>query len=229
MSIEVENWQYIEIIDKLTSLLDTVADKQTQQQIKDILDTIKLLVSKESKQDTIISALSDISTKIDSILSQLGQPKPTYVATVLASSVGANKHHLVLFNNNQEKVVKIRRIVINAEVTSAVTGYELSYRIQRISNVTGGTAVTINKYDTQDPDPTGITAVTNPTSATVITTLDSITVNPEETGGQHSQERRYGESGTKPITLYYGQGISIQQYGTAGVGTVTCIITFTIE
>lgn len=228
MSVILEYIQYDEIIAKLNDLLNKISDKETQLEIKSLIESIQSLMAKEAKQDEIIAKLNDIATKLNSILSALGEPKPTYSVVLTASAVGANKHHLVLFNNSQSKVV-VRRIILNAEVTGTVTGYPMSYRVHRISAVTGGTALTIQKYDTQDPDPTGIIAVTAPTSVTIVGTLDSITINPEETGGQHSFERNYDAGKHKPIVLYPGQGITIQQYGTNGVGTLTAIIIFTVE
>ncbi|MEM4827195.1 MAG: hypothetical protein QXK07_04055, partial [Desulfurococcaceae archaeon] len=223
MSVILEYIQYDEIIAKLNALLEKVADKETQLEIKALIESIRSLMAKEVKQDEVIEKLNDIATKLNSILSALGEPKPTYSVVLTAQAVGANRHHLVLFNNSQRKVV-VRRITLNAETTGTVTGFAMSYRIHRISAVTGGTALPIQKYDTQDPDPVGIVAVALPTSVTIVGTLDSITINPEETGGQHSFERNYDAGKHKPIVLYPGQGITIQQYGTTGVGTLTAII-----
>lgn len=179
--------------------------------------------------DDIINKLSSITQKIDQISSLLGAPKPTYSITVTASTVATNKHHLVLFNNNPNIKVVVRRIILSAEVTGTVTGFEMSFRILRISGVTGGTAVAIQKFDTQDPDLSDVVAVAHPSGTTVVGTLDNIVVNPEETGGQHTVERQYGINGEKPIILYYGQGISIRQYESTSSGSLTATIVFTVE
>ncbi|MEM4827863.1 MAG: hypothetical protein QXK07_07490, partial [Desulfurococcaceae archaeon] len=116
MSVILEYIQYDEIIAKLNELLDKIADKETQQEIKQLIDSIRSLMAKESKQDEVIEKLNDIATKLNSILSALGEPKPTYSVVLTAQGVGANRHHLVLFNNSQRKVL-VRRIILNAEVT----------------------------------------------------------------------------------------------------------------
>ncbi|MEM4847783.1 MAG: hypothetical protein QW794_08510, partial [Thermosphaera sp.] len=72
---------------------------------------------------------------------------PTYSATVTASANAANKTHILLFNGSSN-VVRIRKIVVHAEVTGAVTGFEISYRLQRIGGYSGGTTLTIQPFDT---------------------------------------------------------------------------------
>lgn len=228
MSVVLEYIQYDEIIAKLNELLNRIADKETQLQIKSLIETIQSLMSKESKQDVIISRLDEVLSKINSIMSALGEPKPTYVATLIANAVGANRIHFVLFNGSDKRIT-IRRIVVNAEVTATVTGFQISLRLHRITAYTGGTQLAIQKHDPNDPDPTNILALSNATGITSIGILDSFTVNPEETAGQHTIERTYGVNGTKPIVIPPNGGIAIQQYGTTGVGSITIIVVFTVE
>jgi len=143
--------------------------------------------------------------------------KPTYVVTVLQSSAGASKYHVLIYNpTNSTTVYAVTQVIISPALTATVTGYPMGFRIYRVTSYSGGTAVTINKYDTQDPNP-ALQAVTAPTSVTVTNLLMGVGVNPEETGGSNIFIWQYNGIG-KPIILRPGEGITIQQYATAGVG-----------
>lgn len=222
MSVELEVIQYDTLqqkIDSQISKLDT--------QITKLNDIISRLDSQLTKMDTQITKFDTIITKLDSIIASLGAPEKTYAVSLTASAVAANKHHLVLWNGSATPI-KVRAIVIFAEVTATVTGFQMGYRLFRVTSVTGGTSLTIAPFDPTDTVPSGISAVTAPTSITTGHLLHILGVNPEETGGQHLVEIDFSKRGVKPIIVPASQGITLQQYGTAGTGTLSATMIFSV-
>lgn len=156
---------------------------------------------------------------------------PTYSACVVASTVAANKHHLVIFNNSTSRVI-ILRVLISPETTATVTGFIMGYRLIRTTTAgAGGTAITVNKMDTSDPNlPSDITVWTNPTTAPTLGPVVAVaSINPEEAGGGPSNVKIYEWMfWEKPLTLRQGEGITLQQYGTAGVGLLDACAIFMV-
>jgi hypothetical protein len=110
--------------------------------------------------------------------------------------------------------------------TAAVSGYIMQYILQRASAISGGTALTINKLDNRDPAlPSGITASTGATVTLKEAPLAIFTLNPEETGSQCYVQF----NPPKPIVVAPSEGITIQQYATAGVGLFNAVIYFSVE
>jgi hypothetical protein len=150
---------------------------------------------------------------------------PIYVVSVSASSVAASKHHLSLWNGSTYRV-RIIGIIAGMHTTAAVTGYIMQFLAYRASSVSGGTALTIDKLDPNDPDlPAGITASTGATVTVTGPPLAIFTLNPEETG---SQNWIYFTP-PKPIVIRPNSGFTIQQYATAGVGLFNAVIYFSTE
>jgi hypothetical protein len=150
---------------------------------------------------------------------------PIYVVAVSGSTVGANKHHITLFNGSEHRV-RVLRIVVSIHTTGAVTGFTMQFVAYRVSNVSGGTQLPIGKLDPDDPDPPrGIAAFTGATATIDGAPLAIFTLNPEETGGQHYVDFEP----PKPIVLRPNQGLTIQQYGTAGAGLFNAVIYFSVE
>lgn len=138
------------------------------------------------------------------------------------SSVAAGKHHLCLFNpTTSTRVLYVVRIIVASEVTAAVTGFQIVLRINRVSSVSGGTAVPVVPFDTANPSIT-VTASTGAT-ATVTATLFSIAINQEETGGDVHRDVDLMDM---PIVLRPGEGLCATQYGTAGTGNLAVAFVF---
>jgi len=150
---------------------------------------------------------------------------PFYAVSVSASAVAASKHHITIWNGSTS-YIRIHIVKVGMHSTAAVTGFVMQFILQRASAVSGGTALTIVKFDPRDPDPpTGISATTGATVTLKEAPLFIFTVNPEETGGT-AWELAYLP---KPIVIAPGEGITIQQYGTAGAGLFNAVIIFSIE
>jgi hypothetical protein len=150
---------------------------------------------------------------------------PIYVVAVSASAVGAGKHHLTLWNGSSYRV-RVLRIIVSMHTTGAVTGYPMQFLVYRASAVSGGTALTIDKLDPDDPEPpSGITASTGATVTVTGRPLAIFTLNPEETGAFCYIDFKP----PKPIIVKPGTGLTIQQYATAGVGLFNAVIYFSVE
>jgi hypothetical protein len=160
---------------------------------------------------------------------QLSKPveylNPIYVVAVNASSVAASKHHISIWNGSTYRI-RILAIIAAMHTTATVTGFAMQYLAYRASAVSGGTALTIDILDPDDPAlPLGITATTGATVTITGAPLAIFTLNPEETGGD---VWRYFVP-PKPIIINPSTGFTIQQYATAGVGLFNAVIYFSAE
>jgi hypothetical protein len=150
---------------------------------------------------------------------------PVYAVAVSASAVAASKHHLSIWNGSTS-YIRILQIIVSMHSTAAVSGFEMQYILQRASAVSSGTALTIVKLDNRDPSlPTGISAATGATVTLKEAPIAIFTLNPEETGAQcHIQF-----DPAKPIVVAPNEGITIQQYATAGAGLFNSVVYFSVE
>jgi hypothetical protein len=150
---------------------------------------------------------------------------PVYAVAVSASSVAASKHHISLWNGSTS-YLRIIAVIVGMHSTATVSGFDMQFIMQRASAVSGGTALTIVKLDNRDPDPpSGISAATGATVTLKEAPIAIFTINPEETGGDNW---RYFTP-PKPIVIAPNEGITIQQYATAGVGLFNAVIYFSVE
>jgi hypothetical protein len=160
-----------------------------------------------------------------SVSKNIENENPVYAVSVSASSVAANKHHISLWNGSTH-YLRILMVLVGIHSTAAVTGYIMQFIMQRASDVSGGTTLTITKLDNRDPDiPTGITATTGATVTLKESPIAIFTINPEETGGSSFITFKP----PKPIVIAPNEGITIRQYATAGAGLFNAVIYFSVE
>jgi hypothetical protein len=153
------------------------------------------------------------------------QENPIYAVAVSGSSVSANKHHLSIWNGSSY-YIRILRIIVAMHETATVSGYIMQYILQRASAISSGTALTIVKLDNRDPDiPSGISAVTGATVTLKEAPISIFALNPEETGAFPFIKF----DPPKPIVIAPSEGITIQQYSTAGAGVFNAVIYFSVE
>jgi hypothetical protein len=153
------------------------------------------------------------------------EENPVYAVAVSASAVAASKHHLSIWNGSSS-YIRILRVIVAMHETATVSGYIMQYIMQRASAVSGGTALTIVKLDNRDSDlPSGISAVTGATVTLKEAPIAIFALNPEETGALCQIQF----DPPKPIVVAPSEGITIQQYATAGVGLFNAVIYFSIE
>ena len=176
------------------------------------------------KVRAIYNATRDTYEEVQ-LIKDIERANPIYVVSVSASAVSANKHHLSIWNGSTYRV-RIIGIIAGMHTTAAVTGYTMQYLAYRASSVSGGTALTIDKLDPDDPAlPAGITASTGATVTVTPPPLAIFTLNPEETGGFNW----IYFTPPRPIVIKPSTGFTIQQYATAGVGLFNAVIYFSTE
>jgi len=153
------------------------------------------------------------------------EENPVYAVAVNASSVASSKHHLSIWNGSSS-YIRILKVIVAMHSTATVSGFIMQFIMQRASAVSGGTALTIVKLDNRDPAlPSGISSATGATVTLKEAPIAIFTLNPEETGSQcHVQF-----DPPKPIVVAPNEGITIQQYATAGVGLFNAVIYFSVE
>jgi len=150
---------------------------------------------------------------------------PVYAVSVRGSSVSASKHHLSIWNGSSS-YLRILLVKVGTSSTATVSGFQMAHILQRATAVSGGTALTVVKHDPRDPDlPSGITAATGATVTLTEAPLYVFTVNPEDYAGAPWEVY----IPPKPIVIAPSSGLTIQQYATAGAGTVEATMVFSVE
>jgi len=188
---------------------------------------IQLPPDSTGKKSRQIAKTRDSETVYERVVAGLHieEENPVYAVAVSASAVAASKHHLTIWNGSNS-YIRILKVLVSAHSTAAVSGFIMQYIMQRASAVSGGTALTIVKLDSRDPDlPSGISAVTGATVTLKEAPLAIFTLNPEETGAFADVQFEP----PKPIVVAPDEGITIQQYATAGVGLFNAVIYFSVE
>lgn len=158
----------------------------------------------------------------------------SYVANVFASTAGASKDHLSLFNaSGSGKVIKIRKVKIAPEFAATVTGLAQAYRVSRTSSAgatcTGRTIVLVDT--TNGAVPAQVTAATNcTTDPTVDADLLTCAISGDETHAMDPEGICYQffANGGQPITLREGQGLMVKSSALSGAYPVSIAIEFTM-
>lgn len=148
-------------------------------------------------------------------------PRYFYVAHVQSSAVATDKVHLLVWNNGSSPIY-VARIMVASEVASAISGFHIVLRVQRVSGYSGGSIVPVFPLDTGYPAVSNVTAFTDP-AVTGSQSLMSISVNQEETGGDVFRDIVLGDS---PIVVRPGQGLAVTQYSVTGAGSLSVAIVF---
>ena len=167
---------------------------------------------------------------------------PSYVAAIRNSAVGANKNHAT-FVNKTDRVIRIRKIKIMANITGNVTGSSLiMLNVQGLDPIlakpTGGTPITPRKLNTGfqnlPTSPGPIEVISAPTANINVVAnyfLDEGTLAIEEsiTTPNTQIELLKKESELSCLILNQDQGITIQQGAVVGVGAINIYIYWTLD
>lgn len=169
----------------------------------------------------------------------------TYTASALGISFASNKSLLGIYNAHETRKVKIYRVWVLNNQTSAVAGVITTMTLRKLSNLTGGTAITPAQHNTENTsaDLTSITCVTNGTATnTSDNALRQLIWSGDEpsVSSATSDELQCiiplmciwdstGNSDIEPITLNTNEGISVTQPGTNAVGILDIFIEFTVS
>lgn len=153
--------------------------------------------------------------------------EPTYYASVVASSVSANKRHLSIWNGHASLVVRVYDIKAAGAPTGASAGQVVPLTVFRISSApTGGSAATITKADALNANVPGtITATTGDTGgAAEVGAVGCGVVSGEETAsGPGDALFTAPVDGSQPLVLRPGEGLVVKQGALASAGAITVV------
>jgi hypothetical protein len=165
--------------------------------------------------------------------------------SVVAADIATdnNKSMFSLYNGSGgPSLVKIHEIWIQNTKTTAVTGVIMSLDLRRITGHTGGTNLTIGRYDTTQSPASSIDAKTNASvSGESAVLLDKwVTTNDEWAPGtldlegfsailSHHFPAWASNERTRPIILRDGEGITIKCATNTTVGSFDIVVVFTQE
>lgn len=168
----------------------------------------------------------------------------TYTAGYAGITFAANKSMLSIFNGSGSgRVVRVYRIWVLNNQTAAVTGVLTTFRIERTSAQSGGTAITPVKHDTTNETlPSQIVVATGATITAAGTLRTFVWSNDEPAVGTGTWDEfetmiplccvwdsGYGDSNVQPITLREGEGLSVTHTGSTTVGNVDIWMEFTVS
>lgn len=160
---------------------------------------------------------------------------PTYVATIPAITLGANKNIASLVNKvGSGKTIRIQHIYATPFMTAAIAGLQVTLEIHGIgaTGPSAGTVVTIRNHDTDDGAlPPEIEARNNPTATPAVNwILASGVVNPEETSPRGGQSEIFKKEGNiSSLILREGEGILVRQTALAGAGAINLHMVFLVD
>jgi hypothetical protein len=169
----------------------------------------------------------------------------TYTASALGIAFASNKSLLGIFNAHATRKVKIYRVWVLNNQTSAVTGVVTTMLLRKISALSAGTAVTPLAHDTGN---TGVdlTSVTCVTGGTFTNTSDNAVRQILWSGDEPavssatSDELQCivplmciwdstGDSNIEPFVLNTSEGLHLVQPGANAVGVLDVLFEFTVS
>lgn len=165
---------------------------------------------------------------------------PSYVATIMNSAVGANKNH-VTFTNKSNRLMRIRKIKVVANITAAITGItSIMLSVEGIQTPfpTGGTDITPRKlwtsFENLPTTPGAVEVKAAPTAQVNIVSnyvLDIEPINTEEgpTTTALKVELLKKENELSTLILGQDQGFVLKQGSVAGLGAFNFLIYWTMD
>ena len=160
---------------------------------------------------------------------------PSYVATIPAITLGANKNIASLVNKTGSgKTVRIQHIYATPFMTAAITGLQVTLEVHGVAGTgpTAGTVITIRSHDTDDDVlPAEIEARSNPTATPAPNwVLSSGVVNTEETSPRSGQSTIFQKIGNiSSLILRENQGLLVKQTALGGTGAVNLHMVFLVD
>lgn len=168
----------------------------------------------------------------------------TYTAAAIGVAFASNKSLLGVMNAHASRDVKLYRVWMLNNQTSAVTGVLTACALRRISSLSGGTGVTPVAHDTSNAtvDLTSITAATNGTFAnTADTQLRTWCWSGDEPAVSGATADEFecivplmcvwdssGDSNLEPLVANQNEGYHVLQPGSNTVGVVDVFMEFTV-
>lgn len=161
---------------------------------------------------------------------------PSYVATILNSSVGASKNHVTIVNTSN-RIIRIRKIKVSANITGTINGAIIMISVEGLQTPipTGGTDITPRKLNTVFEDlPTGIEVKAAPTTnvnivSNYVLDIGAIGIEEAVTTNNLNLELLKKDNEVSSLILNTNQGIVIKQGTLAGAGALNFLIYFTVD
>lgn len=165
---------------------------------------------------------------------------PTYYALADAVAFSANKYHISIFNDvGSGKMLAIKKLFMINVQTSAVTGVAMRLNFLRITAHSGGTVITPQACDSNNPAlPSEVTVRTGATSVTdgsllfpLVTTTDEVTAANTAVSNFLAAGLNWAVEGpeTQETRLRPGEGVAVKQVTSSTVGSYAWLIAFTVD
>lgn len=168
----------------------------------------------------------------------------TFTAAGVGVTFGNAKHMLSVFNGaGSGRVLRVKRVWVLNNQTTAVTGVLTTFALRRTSAQSAGSSVTPTKHDTASSNlPAQVLCATG---ATVTNTADNqlrtwawSNDEPAASSGTNDEfecvvplscvwDSATGDTDIEPITLRAGEGLTVQHTGASAVGVCDIFIEFT--
>ena len=163
---------------------------------------------------------------------------PTYYVLADAVAFAGNKHHIAILNQaGSGKVIHVRKLFhINLSL-SAVTGVALRFDVKKATAVTGGTAITPQAADSDNPALSGMTFATGATVTEGALLYPLTTQNDELTAANTAianylmQALNLQPEGVEiqELRLRPGEGLTVKQITTSTVGSFAWLAVITVD
>jgi len=169
----------------------------------------------------------------------------TYTAATLGAAFASNKSMLALFNAHASRKVKLYRVWLLNNQTTAVTGVVTTMLLRKISALSAGTAVTPVAHDSANAT-VDLTSVTCNTGGTFTNTADAafrqILWSGDEPAVSSATSDEFqclvplnciwdstGDSNIEPLVMNTTEGWHVVQPGANAVGVLDVFFEFTIS
>lgn len=164
---------------------------------------------------------------------------PTYYVLADAVAFAANKHHISILNQaGSGKVIHIRKLFhINLSL-GAVTGVALRFDVKKVSAVTGGTTITPQAADSDNPALSAMTFATGATSVTEGAILYPVTTQNDELTAANTAVSNYLMQAlnlqpegpeVQELRLRPGEGFTVKQITTSVIGSFAWLAIITVD
>lgn len=166
--------------------------------------------------------------------------RPCFIANASNIAIGNNKS-MISITNTSTRVVRLERIYLVNNQTTAITGVISNFDFLRITSHSAGTLITAQPFDTVDSLDAGVTIRTGATVVGEGAVLKRVVYSSDEWGvGASDNESLQNiqqqimpifQSGLfyKPITLRQNQGFHIKHTINSTIGNFDFFIEFTAD
>lgn len=168
----------------------------------------------------------------------------TYTASAIGATFANNKSMLGIFNGSGSgRVVRIYRVWVLNNQTSAVTGVLTAWALRKTSAQSGGTSITPTKHDSASESMPAQVLVATGATATLTADLSFrnwVWSNDEPAVSSGTSDEfetlvplncvwdSTGDTTVEPITLRVGEGISVHHSGSSAVGVADIFVEYTL-